>query len=404
VNVPTPSIHDRQDDYAEKQLRRRIGIIEDSNEYWIDPEQMKMKDWKGETGVGGNSYRQMCVSIASILNVVPSSTTKEAEKQRERDLAKKADDIGEFYIPMGKAPHFVTDEELDELGGKPEVIEPFFKIQLTALRHRSKEEMKEEEGEEEEEEETGLNTLLLDEFHLDPYEHGTCINAVRLFDESQESMDAFAEGNRVTTAPRTTIRGRNFIAVGTTNMPFRGEEERSSGRVLLFRVDRGKLELVCILKSPDPVMGLSTLTMSKKEIKRCKDARYGNDHQNDQLACNYDVGGFLLVARGRTLETFKFRRAPGGSGRLVGYSLSTKKAIVMPTDGKTGNRDRAAMAALDPQKEIPAEIPYDSAQLRMQGPFINSQLFVHSISVLNEQYVLVADVYRSVQFIRWVRK
>jgi hypothetical protein len=50
------------------------------------------------------------------------------------------------------------------------------------------------------------------------------------------------------------------------------------------------------------------------------------------------VGGFLLVARGRTLETFKFRRAPGGSGRLVGWSDSTKSPLVLPTDGKTGKQ------------------------------------------------------------------
>jgi hypothetical protein len=47
-------------------------------------------------------------------------------------------------------------------------------------------------------------------------------------------------------------------------------------------------------------------------------------------------------------------------------------------------------------------VPFDSAQLRKHGTFFNTQLFVHSLSVLNDQYVLVADVYQSVQFIRWV--
>ena len=71
---------------------------------------------------------------------------------------------------------------------------------------------------------TGLNALLLDEYKLDPFEHGTCVSAVRLFDESQDSIDAHNEGSRVTVVPpRTTIRGRNLIAVGTTTMPFRGE-------------------------------------------------------------------------------------------------------------------------------------------------------------------------------------
>ena len=48
------------------------------------------------------------------------------------------------------------------------------------------------------------------------------------------------------------------------------------------------------------------------------------------------------------------------------------------------------------------QVPFDSAQLRKHGTFFNTQLFVHSLSVLNDQYVLVADVYQSVQFIRWV--
>ena len=122
---------------------------------------------------------------------------------------------------------------------------------------------------------TGLNALLLDEYKLDPFEHGTCVSAVRLFDESQDSIDAHNEGSRVTVVPpRTTIRGRNLIAVGTTTMPFRGEEERSGGRVLLFRVESGKLEVVSILLLDDPVMGVSDLTMTAKEMHRCRKARY----------------------------------------------------------------------------------------------------------------------------------
>jgi hypothetical protein len=45
------------------------------------------------------------------------------------------------------------------------------------------------------------------------------------------------------------------------------------------------------------------------------------------------------------LETFKFRRAPGGGGRLIGWNATLKKSIVLPTDGKTGNRDKAAILA-----------------------------------------------------------
>jgi hypothetical protein len=37
-----------------------------------------------------------------------------------------------------------------------------------------------------------------------------------------------------------------------------------------------------------------------------------------RASADYDCGGYLLVSRGRTLETFKFRRAPGGQGRLWG--------------------------------------------------------------------------------------
>ena len=56
---------------------------------WVDPEQQRQQ-WKGE-GIG-MKHRTMLVSITSNEHVVPSSTTKEAEKQRERNLAKTADE------------------------------------------------------------------------------------------------------------------------------------------------------------------------------------------------------------------------------------------------------------------------------------------------------------------------
>ena len=414
ISVPTPTLHDREDDLAEAALRRRSNIAE-TTVPWTDPEQDKA-GWRGE-GVGC-LHRHMQVSIVSNDHVVPSSTTKEAEKQRERNLAKTADDLGEFYIPMGKAPHFVTEAQLEELGGKPEVIEPMYRIRLTAVRHRSAEDVEEEEErtrqqkeagpaaaeeeEEEEEKEAGLNTLLLDEFVLEPYERGTCVSCVRLFDESQESLDATSEGRKTSTPPRTTLRGRNLIAVGTTQMPFRGEEERSGGRVLLFRVEGGKLELVSILVVPDPVMGVAHLTMPKREIKRARETRYVPNRRHSAAtkaavqaaAGEYKVGGYLLVARGRTLETFKFRRAPGGGGRLVGWNALKKQSIVLPTDGKTGNRDKAAILAAaqdtnDPmalERAHQMDVPFDSAQLRKHGTFFNTQLFVHSLSVLSDQY------------------
>jgi hypothetical protein len=37
---------------------------------------------------------------------------------------------------MGQAPHFVKDEQLNELGGKPEVIESMFSVRLHALRQQ----------------------------------------------------------------------------------------------------------------------------------------------------------------------------------------------------------------------------------------------------------------------------
>ena len=49
--------------------------------------------------------------------------------------------------------------------------------------------------------------------------------------------------------------------------------------------------------------------------------RYGSEADQTPHK-DYKSGGFLLVARGRTLETFKFRRAPGGGGRLIGYVKS----------------------------------------------------------------------------------
>ncbi len=75
--------------------------------------------------------------------------------------------------------------------------------------------------------------------------------------------------------------------------------------------------------------------------------RYGKNYakKKNKVYDNYKSGGFLLVARGRTLETFKFRRAPGGSGRLIGWNATLKKSIVLPTDGKTGIRDKAAILA-----------------------------------------------------------
>ena len=72
--------------------------------------------------------------------------------------------------------------------------------------------------------------------------------------------------------------------------------------------------------------------------------RYGSEADSPPHK-DYKSGGFLLVARGRTLETFKFRRAPGGGGRLIGWNATLKKSIVLPTDGKTGNRDKAAIVA-----------------------------------------------------------
>ena len=67
--------------------------------------------------------------------------------------------------------------------------------------------------------------------------------------------------------------------------------------------------------------------------------------------------------------------APGGNGRLVGYSNVTKQQIVIPTDGKAGNRDKAAilLAAQDTndplalEKALKTEVPFDSAQLRKHG-------------------------------------
>ena len=64
------------------------------------------------------------------------------------------------------------DEQLNELGGKPEVIESMFAVRLHTMRQRTATE-----------EDTGLDALQLDEYKLDPFEHGTCIAAVRLFDE-----------------------------------------------------------------------------------------------------------------------------------------------------------------------------------------------------------------------------
>ena len=75
--------------------------------------------------------------------------------------------------------------------------------------------------------------------------------------------------------PRLEIRGRPFVAVGTTYMPFRGEEERGQdtvgGRVLLFVVQhcneknaqcRTRLQLVSILTLPDPVTVSPSLFLS----------------------------------------------------------------------------------------------------------------------------------------------
>ena len=44
--------------------------------------------------------------------------------------------------------------------------------------------------------------------------------------------------------------------------------------MLLFRVESGKLEVVSILLLDDPVMGVSDLTMTAKEMHRCRKARY----------------------------------------------------------------------------------------------------------------------------------
>ena len=304
LTVPTPTTHDREDDLTEAALRRRVGITDPTP--WIDQHAPPLPVPSGPTN---KQYRPLHVSIISTDHVVPSSTTKEAEKQRERDLARTAEELDEFYIPMGKAPHFVTDEQLEELGGKPDVVEPMFSIRLTALRHREKTTTGTGNGsnaaeEEEDDDDEGLTMDILDEFKLEPFEHGTCLSYVRLFDESQESIDAATSSKRdrdgassssSTTPPRATIRGRNFVAVGTTRMPFRGEEERSGGRVLLFRVEVGKLELVSILLLPDPVTGISHLLLPKREIERCRETRYGGKAGVAIIkhAATYDVSGLF---------------------------------------------------------------------------------------------------------------
>ena len=158
------------DDLAEAVLRMRAGLGTKA-----DLPSMLSKT----TGEGTSVYRQLHVSLVSSENIVPSSTTKEAEKQKERDLARKADDLGEFYIPMGKAPHFVTDSQLNDYGGKPEVIEEMFKVRLTDLHQRSHND----------DDPSRLQVSVLDEYSLDPFEHASCLSVVRLFDESQTSID-----------------------------------------------------------------------------------------------------------------------------------------------------------------------------------------------------------------------
>ena len=64
-----------------------------------------------------------------------------------------------------------------------------FTIRLTALRHQTSKESETQNENEEEEEETssGLKTIILDEYKLEPFEHASVINVVRLFDERYAS-------------------------------------------------------------------------------------------------------------------------------------------------------------------------------------------------------------------------
>jgi cleavage and polyadenylation specificity factor subunit 1 len=380
--VPPPLKVDEEDDKLEDKIN---GVVQDKAE-----------------AVQSAKLSRLYVTIVSQDVAVPSSTSKQAEARQEHVYRLKAEEKGEFYVPRGEVPKFVSEKDLDEMGGKPPVVEPRYSVRLMALKREN-----DEDGDD-----STLDASVADEYPLELFEHGTVITSVRLFDEAPPANFSSARAKVPASSParkRIELRGRQFVAVGTALCPFDGEQARSGGRVLLFKVNRkmAKLELVSLLRLADPVMGIVQVAIPSRDISRTRTARAGGGSGDP----SYDCGGFMLVARGRIIDTFRFLRAPDvdPNDEQKNVDPKTGRLAVVETDGTGTNKATiaaiaAARASGGGRKAIDAakSNAITSAQLTKNGNFYNAQLFVHSLAILSDQYLLVADAYQSVQFVRWI--
>lgn len=382
LEVPPPLKVDEEDDKLEDKIH---GVAPDR-----------------ATAAQSTKLSRLFVTIVSQDVAVPSSTSKQAEARQEHVYRLKAEEKGEFYVPRGEVPKFVSEKDLSEMGGKPPVVEPRYSVRLLTLKREQ-----DDDGDD-----STLDATVADEYPLELFEHGTVVTSVRLFDEAPLANFSSARAKVPAASParkRVELRGRQFVAVGTALCPFDGEQARSGGRVLLFKVNRKttKLELVSLLRLADPVMGIVQVAIPSRDISRTQSARAGGGTGD----ASYDCGGFMLVARGRIIDTFRFQRAPDDdpSDMQKNIDPATGRLAVVETDGSGTNKATIAAIAVarasgGGRKAIDAakSNAITSAQLTKNGNFYNAQLFVHSLAILSDQYLLVADAYQSVQFVRWL--
>ena len=160
--------------------------------------------------------------------------------------------------------------------------------------------------------------------------------------------------------------------------------------MLLFKVNRNteKLELVALTRLSDPVMGIVQVAIPSRDITRTRSARAGGGNGDSK----YDCGGFILVARGRIIDTFRFKRAPDDDPNEMQKHIDPPEYAVVETDGSNNKATIAAIAAVKAsgggRKAIDAakSNAIMSAQLTKNGNFF-VPAFTPLLSI--SQYLLV---------------
>ena len=299
-------------------------------------------------------YNAPNVYAAITSKPVPGITLKVIDEDLEKAAMIAAQELGEPYEPREKRPQYVKDEDLDELGGAPSTEDEQFFVKIIQIIDEEEDD-NEDDDDEMDDDIDGKQIKVLHEYTLESNEYGMCLQYSTVYDAGEEYM-------------------KTFLFVGTGFVKPQGNDLHGYGRVLALKPTATGLVLHYKMATAGGVTGIQSLRSKtvldklrvktpaelrkeaeEKKAKQKKSTGQISDslgavatHEkmtNEQLAKT--KGGTLLIASERRLTLYEIRR-----GRLLCIGFYDMKVTAV------------------------------------------------NVKVI-KNYVLVADIYHSLQFLRW---